>query len=633
MQIKEEPKICDDVLSVDVSTRNKSETTDESSASVNCANQKSVFPEESVSLIKTNSNISNNKQNKSVFDNEENGKLSRERKLTCDVCFLTFKNEISLEIHKKVYTYNVFKCRKCSAVFHRSYSLSIHLKSNCKKHNSGLNCNFCNRRFSYKKHVQAHLFHIHCDEIFSTKRKSVKIPVVSLKKSNYSGDILLNSKKNLGQKTFECHICKKSFFLKENRREHMKLFHSIYMSSICNARYTSMKKLLSHYIRQHVVFKRKECCVCYENFNSSALLKRHMILHCVKTIRSNKDTLPVDVEINCIASKKQHKCKGCHKRFWLNSCLEQHKKVCSRLKCLIRDKHDASGVKLDSSSPKKSSNGKINRAGTSDLERMLAALDGATTSENSTSSIPVSESDDSNYFFSIKKRVLNRIACVKGYKTTNMEKTKFPCTICGIQFQIFQNLCIHERTYCQPAINKCNHCSTAFSTKRLLQQHVRAAHSLSYKNNCALFCKICNQGFNKRKKLRMHEGHFHSKQDVTPAPNVNHNSKNKLICNICHLLFESCNHFTEHNVYYSKDENYLCSICGKLFSGLYQLHHHHKFEHYPDRVQKLYSYKCNICNEGFNYESHFHAHKLHVHLDDSSATKVNKSHQTVHVSS
>ncbi|CAD1469014.1 unnamed protein product, partial [Heterotrigona itama] len=647
MQIKEKRQICDNVSSVDTSTRNQSDvsttnqTTDESSARVNCANQRSVSPEESVSLIKNNSNENiSNKQNQTVF-NEENGKhkLSRRKKLTCDVCFLTFRNKISSEMHKKVYTSNVFKCHKCSAIFHKSYSLTVHLRiRTCKKYTTGYNCNFCNRRFSYKKQLQAHLFHIHRDEIFPTERKTVKIPVVSLKKANCSDDILVKSKKeDLSRKTFQCHICKKSFFLKENRREHMKLFHSIYMSSICNARYTSMKKLLSHYIRQHVVFKRKECCVCYENFNSSALLKRHMILHCVKTIRSSKDTLPVDVEINCVAFKKLNRCKGCHKRFWLSSCLQQHEKVCGRLKCLIRKKEDASCIKRESSSPKKSSinksessSNKIDRVGTPDLERMLAALDGTATVENSASSMPVLKSNNSNYSSSIQKRMLNGIACVKGYETTNIEKTKFPCTICGIQFQIFQNLCIHERTYCQPATTKCNHCNIAFSTKKLLQQHVLAAHTPSYKKNCKLFCRFCNQGFNKKKKLRMHEGHFHNKQDVTPALNVNHNCK--LICNICHLLFKSHEHFIEHNIYYSKDQSYLCSICDKSFLGLYQLHHHHKFKHYPDKVRKLYSYKCNVCNEGFNYESHFHAHKLHVHLDDSSATKLNKSHQTVHAS-
>ncbi|XP_050479725.1 uncharacterized protein LOC126868409 [Bombus huntii] len=136
------------------------------------------------------------------------------------------------------------------------------------------------------------------------------------------------------QKIIQCHICKKSFSSKENLREHMKLFHTIYISSICNARYTSMNKLLTHYLRQHGVFKRRECCVCYEKFDTSALLKRHMILHCLKTIRSKKDAPPVDVEINCNAFKKQHKCKGCRKRFWLYSCLKQHENVCRRMKVL-----------------------------------------------------------------------------------------------------------------------------------------------------------------------------------------------------------------------------------------------------------------------------------------------------------
>ncbi|XP_043582098.1 zinc finger protein 624-like [Bombus pyrosoma] len=421
------------------------------------------------------------------------------------------------------------------------------------------------------------------------------------------------------QKIFQCHICKKSFSLKENLREHMKLFHVIYMSSICNVRYTSMNKLLTHYLRQHIVFKRRECCVCYEKFDTSVLLKRHMILHCLKTIRSKKDVPQVDVEINCNTFKKQHKCEGCRKRFWLYSCLKQHENVCRRMKVLIH-KQRVPCVNHLSRSLKEPSDMDLGIVQSPDLEKMLDVPGGTTRSlENylAPSTLTTDDTFSSSFDTAAKnKRLLNGIACVKGYQADKMNRTKFPCTTCGTQFRTFQNLCIHERTYCQTATEKCNVCNTMFSTKRLLQLHMLATHTPSCSVNYKFFCKFCNQGFVKKSNLQIHERHLHIPSLVVNSDCV---LKDKPICNICHLLFESYERFIEHNMYYYKGNDFLCAICGKSFQGMYKLHHHNKLEHYPDESWKLYPYKCNICSEGFSSESHFHAHKLHVHSHDLRA--------------
>ena len=418
------------------------------------------------------------------------------------------------------------------------------------------------------------------------------------------------------QKIFQCHICQKSFSLKENLREHMKLFHTIYMSSICNARYTSINKLLTHYLRRHIIFKRRECCVCYEKFDTSALLKRHMILHCLKTIRSKKDAPPVDVEINCNASKKQHKCKGCRKRFWLYSCLKQHENVCRRMKILINKQR----VNHLSRSLKEPSDMELGIVQSPDFEQMLDVSGETTRSfENylAPSTLITDDTFSSSFDTAAKnKRLLKGITCVKGHQADKMNRTKFPCTTCGTQFQKFKNLSIHVRTYCQTATEKCNVCNTMFSTKRLLQFHILATHTPSCSVNYKFFCKFCNQGFVKKSNLQIHERHLHIGQDSRLELNSDCVVKDKPICNICHLLFESYERLVEHNMYYYKGNDFLCAICGKLFQGMYKFYHHNKLEHYSDVSWKLYPYKCDTCNEGFSYESHFHAHKLHVHSHD-----------------
>ncbi|XP_068987217.1 zinc finger protein Xfin-like isoform X1 [Bombus flavifrons] len=420
----------------------------------------------------------------------------------------------------------------------------------------------------------------------------------------------------------QCHICKKSFSSKENLHEHMKLFHTIYISSICNARYSSMNKLLTHYLRQHIVFKRRECCVCYEKFGTSALLKRHMILHCLKTVRSKKDAPPVDVEINCNAFKKQHKCKGCRKRFWLYSCLKQHENVCRRMK-VLRNKQRVPCVNHLSRSLKEPSDMELGIVQSPDLEQMSDVSGGTTRSlENylTTSTLITDDTLSSSFDTAAKRRrLLNGIARVKGHQADKVNRTKFPCTTCGTQFRTFKNLCIHERTYRQTATEKCNVCNTMFSTKRFLQFHMLATHAPSCSVNYKFFCKFCNQGFVKKQSLQIHERHLHIGQDFRLVLNSDCAVEDKPICNICHLLFESYERLVEHNTYYYKGNDFLCAICGKSFQGMYKFYHHNKLEHYPDEPWKLYPYKCDTCNEGFSYESHLHAHKLHVHSHDSPA--------------
>lgn len=447
-------------------------------------------------------------------------------------------------------------------------------------------------------------------EIFKAKANNLSIVK---KESNMSENNI-----KISQKSFQCHVCKKLFSLKENLYEHMKLFHSIYMSSICNARYTSINKLLKHYLRQHIIFKRKECCVCYEKFDTPVSLKRHMIVHCLKTIRSKKDTLPVDVEINCSSSKKENKCKGCHKRFWLNSCLKEHEKVCRRIKDLIC-KQRRLQVKRSFSFRKESIGSKFNTIQAisskqiSSEQKMKSSINSITRTYSSPHVLPSVYSARATS----KKRLVNSITWTKGYKVETSDKTTFPCTICGIQFQTFQNLCMHERTYSKPANKSCSDCGTLFPSKRLLQLHSLATHSPSCAENYQFFCKFCNQGFVKKTNIRIHERHFH--MDQVPKPvRINESVWSSYpMCTTCNLLFESYERFIEHNMYYYNAQVFVCTVCGKSFQGMYKLHHHSKVEHYPNDVLKLYTYKCDICNEGFNYESHFHAHKLHVHLPDA----------------
>ncbi|XP_060823534.1 zinc finger and BTB domain-containing protein 41-like [Bombus pascuorum] len=775
IRIKEEPidpEIYDDSFPVDTNTGNENETATfegESSDGVYRRNGESACPQESTYL-------ENNKSNPDKRTSKH--KVPPDNRISCNVCLLSFQTKHLLELHNKLYNGDAFKCNNCTATFTMRTLLIRHLEMRCcTKKLRGYRCNFCNRRFSHKRHAQSHSFHVHGNAICSGESKITKTSPKSLGKSKHSDGVVMaesntshssspknvnssinislklsnssndtptkgssskikskiptstlktfsnkkstaseviqmstsvkriespvrkrpfvqihvnfktmtsllrneikaeskssntsynmsynlrpvkrcssslydfydlleletfgrsrqsfkrnktsyifnqskrsepeakrkecvvllekydkfleptsfvsneneNEKENKNehneafkqvvsknveeefegfretssadnlpltadtiaskrfnefaksfahrlivpqqesvefkknfkvnrQKRFQCHICKKSFSLKENLRQHMKLFHTIYISSICKARYTSMNKLLTHYLRQHIVFKRRECCVCYEKFDTSALLKRHMILHCVKIIRSKKDSLPVDVEINCNVSKKQHKCKGCRKRFWLYSCLKQHENVCRRMKVLIH-KQRVRRVNHLSRSFKELSDMELDIVQSPDLKQMLDVPGRTTRSLKNYSAPSTLITDDtfsSSFDTAVKnERLRNRIACVKGYQADKMNETKFSCTTCGTQFRTFQTLCRHQRTYCQTATKKCNVCQTMFCTRRILQLHMLATHtpSCSATKNYKFFCKFCNQGFIKKSNYKIHERHLHT---------------------------------------------------------------------------------------------------------------------------
>ncbi|XP_076172469.1 uncharacterized protein LOC143149192 isoform X1 [Ptiloglossa arizonensis] len=455
----------------------------------------------------------------------------------------------------------------------------------------------------------------------------------------------INDRIEINEKEFQCKICKKSFSSRENMHEHIELLHVVYMSSICKARYTSRNKLLSHYLCQHTISKRKQCCVCHVKFNTSVMLKQHMILHCTKNIRSKSDDLLIDREIRCNAIRKRHQCKFCDKRFYLKSCLIQHQKLCRRINENTKKQEKESRMKTSFPLSKQHKKG-IATLNVSDTQndsnfpiqypanKHSSIIDGIESTINSTLRASKATSLQSRIVPS-QKRLINNIVCVKNYQTdlTGIEKVKFPCIICNKQFQTFQNLCMHERTFCKPANNKCTVCGTLFTTKRLLQLHMLATHapmcSLDYK----YFCKFCNQGFSKKANIQVHERHFHSDQTVMTSKSCQSDEYTRninTVCTVCNLSFESHECFIEHNKYYYKGQVFTCTFCNQVFQGMYMLYHHKKLVHYPKITHNSYTYVCDICSEGFNKELHFYAHKLHFHSHEASSTSGDQKYEQDH---
>ncbi|XP_017881359.2 zinc finger protein 624 isoform X2 [Ceratina calcarata] len=412
--------------------------------------------------------------------------------------------------------------------------------------------------------------------------------------------------------TYKCYCCKKVFSTKNKLSKHMETFHTIYISSICSARYMSMDRLVNHYLRQHIPFPRRECCVCFKNFDSLTTLRRHMVLHFKKKIRS------INAEANCIAFKKRHKCKDCRKRFWLHSCLEQHEKVCRRENTILNKEHLDSVKIATSSASGRSENSETEEVQTFDAKSYSLALLENEGQSSETESSDISARSTIRSPTGATKRKGSGVASATGNQIDALNRTrKYPCFVCGEKFKTPQNLCEHEDLYFGLANENCYICNTAFPSKDLLQLHMLSSHSINGSAHYTCFCRFCNQGFHNMNKFWIHVHHIHPAH-TTFAMKIR--SRNSPMCNICKLVFESHSRLIDHKMYYYKEQTFECTVCRESFQGLYQLRHHIQLEHYLATQRDLCIHKCNVCKESFNYESHLHAHKLHAHSDATNVT-------------
>ncbi|XP_011635443.1 uncharacterized protein LOC105426074 [Pogonomyrmex barbatus] len=487
-------------------------------------------------------------------------------------------------------------------------------------------------------------------------------------------DLEVNTKSDTKEhnKCFLCKVCKKSFPSKLAKRIHIKSSHTAYMSSICDARYTQKHKLLQHYLHEHLL-KQNQCCICYILLPDYEALKEHLNVHCLKYIQRENDRYPVNIELKCKLNKITCECRHCNKIFSSLSSLVAHQSCCTVQKemknedqkdcmentspknilkmqqnknidentstCDERTHSDNLCESSNSNSMKESNQCEISLVNEKEPE---VNQDNSDNSSNDNSSInnnlliqkeieTVNKLQDSEKFTENNNSTNNNQETDATLNNSTTKSITYPCDICGKQFYNQKKLELHVRSF---SFNKdiCPMCNTGFSSKRLLQTHISAAHVLQISKTYSFHCVFCNQGFFKKHDLRSHILHLHGAQmlnALTHNFNMSQQKSNELViqgatCNICNLVFETQDRFIEHRMYYYKNHTFSCSFCAQNFQGMYMFHHHNKLVHYSEDKRKSYNYICDICNEGFNHESHFHSHNMHVHAKEENLSETAK---------
>ncbi|XP_015116362.1 uncharacterized protein LOC107040683 [Diachasma alloeum] len=420
----------------------------------------------------------------------------------------------------------------------------------------------------------------------------------------------------------------------EKTGDSMKSKTEIYRSSVCRTRFTTKQKLINHYLCFHTNSSQDECGVCRIRCGNSRKLKNHLLLHCVKIIQSKQDRSPIDPKGPCEKYRKKHLCHGCKKRFWLRSCLTKHQEFCrftqSEIKKIPEKKENA--IVCNNAIVRRTSPRKLERK-TSDIQSAKGdCQEEKTVHQDKTDPVvaEVSRVESHNATWSLPPMKIHEQPSVPPEnhwwnKKVTSAVLGNSCSTCNNHFQTAANLAEHKRKFTPKQFSRCDICGTLFPSRNLLSSHKKMTH-FPDAGTSKIRCPVCDQGFAKKSNLRAHLLHIHYDQiskgiEEWRQPTTVYEMK----CKVCKLIFQNRRRFIEHSLYYLDDEMYNCNICDSRFVGKFRCHFHLKTEHYSKEMQQAYTHHCPICNEGFMYQSHLHAHMFHVH-DLANDAAINGGH-------
>lgn len=193
----------------------------------------------------------------------------------------------------------------------------------------------------------------------------------------------------------------------------------------------------------------------------------------------------------------------------------------------------------------------------------------------------------------------------------------FECKEHGVQFRNQSELDDHCKKVhkCKPKPKfQCNICKKRFSTKALVNKHVKEVH-LDKKYVCDV--ESCGKTF---KSKRGKQGHMEL-----------HVTNGKYKCEICGKTFGTMQTLTNHKSTHSDEKPYPCQFCGTTFKRTNEVSRHLnscekaiKARERAAEVPQLESaakLDCVLCDEVFDSQDELNAHLLAEH---KSGVKVEK---------
>ncbi|XP_060065296.1 zinc finger and BTB domain-containing protein 24-like [Ylistrum balloti] len=198
------------------------------------------------------------------------------------------------------------------------------------------------------------------------------------------------------------------------------------------------------------------------------------------------------------------------------------------------------------------------------------------------------------------------------------------CDTCGKMYKSLRTFIkhkkVHEDDYEKPEY-PCDQCDKRFSTKYVLNYHIKAEHmgirksflcptcgkSFTQKNSYIQhanvhmglrphICKVCNKSFAYEKSLKEHK--------------YTHDEVKRFKCEVCDKLFRQSSALAIHMKVHKGGKDHLCGVCGKGFTQKQALYRHERI-HNGDKP-----FSCGLCARKFSDTSIIRRHMILVHKKD-----------------
>ena len=368
---------------------------------------------------------------------------------TCGNCDKWFENLKEISKHKELYQCQSIHLLKKSNIEVKSLEESNPKEDNfSKKHK----CDYCQRYFSRKSHLNDHKRRIHGD----------------------FGEIL-------GE--YLCEQCNKMFFNEDSLKKHVAQKHYVLPTrpptcDTCNKVFTETSSLQKHMAKIHLKTAKKfHCDICCKVFYDTSHLKRHKeathqeIKHkcssCDKEYNAKAD---LDNHFNMVhANKPKYQCDKCNRPFLTSRNLKKHK----------ASRHEGKKYKCNQCEKELSSDEL--------LKKHIETI------------------HDKKERFECDKcgMLFKSLEKFQHHEKMNKHDT-FECPECDKVYFVKQNLKAHILSAHMPNKNKCELCDKSFTFAKSLKDHLKMVHD-GFKFECdECDVKLCSKSYIEKHKLKYH---------------------------------------------------------------------------------------------------------------------------------
>ncbi|XP_066260460.1 zinc finger protein 420-like [Euwallacea similis] len=452
----------------------------------------------------------------------------------CKECNKILTTYTGLKVHLRRHTgADLAKCKHCDKSFTKKSHLNRHLRSHgifstknkIKGDKKTRECEFCDRKFKYKKSFVHHMQVEHgmsdaeselgekTDGIeasannnedrtngengeMSTENFEVNGEIEDLEPGEeitFTGEEAdeENSKRKI--KVHTCHVCQAQFARANHLTRHMTLHRAVltHKCDRCDQAFFT-EELLKQHIEQQHINKPYVCTTCNKPFTRGEHLIRHLKLHQEAT------------------DEGEHKCSICEAVFTRSDHLARHTKA-----HLMQDKRHVC----------------------IECGKAFNRLDNLKTHQR----IHTGMKDNSKLHL---------------------------CVYCGKEFNNSSNMIVHMRRHTGERPYKCNECGKGFP-----RSHDLKCHERTHSGEKPYLCTLCGKSFNKSNKLLRHSRV--------------HTGERPYVCNICSRAFTQSNDLALHMRRHTGARPYACGVCPARFIQSGQLKNHrrqtgHWMETQPD---------------------------------------------------